>query len=69
MNSELLVGKPIQPSLQEQLEVLLQASLPLLGQRIVWYRMVDDNNENCGFAPYIFVGDRCLIVVAKQWDL
>ena len=69
MNNQLLVGKPIESWQQEQLEVLLKAIAPLLDQRIILDHMVDDNNHNCDFAPYIFIGDRCLIVVAKQWEL
>jgi hypothetical protein len=38
-------------------------------QNISMYCMTEDNNENTSFAPYFFVGDRCLVIIAKRWIL
>lgn len=40
-----------------------------LGNEITLYNITDDNNENCGFAPFIFAGNEFLIVAAKRWGL
>ena len=58
----------------EQLEQFIAAIRPELFyskiDKIMMYCMVNDNDENCSFAPYIFVGrNGCLLVVARKWVL
>lgn len=58
----------------EQVERFISAIIPELftdaSDKIMLYCMVDDKNENCGFAPYIFVGEgRCFLLVARGWEL
>jgi hypothetical protein len=31
--------------------------------------MIDDNNENCDFAPYFFIEKALVVMVARQWQL
>jgi hypothetical protein len=38
-------------------------------RNISMYCTTEDNNENTSFAPYFFVGDKCLVIVAKRWIL
>lgn len=38
-------------------------------QKVSLYCIVDDSNENTGFAPYIIVGGTCLLVIGQKWDL
>lgn len=47
----------------------LKLMKPWLGEEIMFYKMEDDDDSNCGFAPYLFVGDRCLVLVARRWQL
>ena len=57
----------------EKVERFISAIRPELfrdaSDKIMLYCMVDDGNENCGFAPYIFVGKGCFLVVAQGWEL
>lgn len=39
-----------------------------LGEEIIAYKFDDDDNENCAFAPYIFEGERCIILVVRYWS-
>jgi hypothetical protein len=39
-----------------------------LGDEIIAYKLDDDNDSNCAFAPYIFEGERCLILVIRYWS-
>jgi hypothetical protein len=54
---------------EEILDVWLESLQPFLGEELVFYKMEDDNNENCGFAQYIFDGDSCIVLVVKCWVL
>ena len=54
---------------EEALNIWLKSVQPWLGEEIIFYKMEDDNDSNCGFAPYLFMGDRCLILVARCWQL
>lgn len=54
---------------EEILDMWLKSVQPYLGEEVLFYKMEDDNNSNCGFAPYLFVGDRCLILVVRCWQL
>jgi hypothetical protein len=38
-------------------------------RHISMYCTTEDNNENTSFAPYFFIGDSCLVIVAKRWIL
>lgn len=49
---------------EETLDAWLRAIQPQIGEEITCYPLEDENNENCAFYPIIFVGDRCLILVA-----
>jgi hypothetical protein len=39
-----------------------------LGEEIIAYKFDDDDNSNCAFAPYIFEGERCIILVIRYWS-
>jgi hypothetical protein len=39
-----------------------------LGEEIIAYKFDDDNNSNCAFAPYLFEGERCIILLIRYWD-
>jgi hypothetical protein len=39
-----------------------------LGEEIIAYKFDDDNDSNCAFAPYIFEGERCIILLIRYWD-
>lgn len=39
-----------------------------LGEEIIAYKFDDDNDSNCAFAPYIFEGERCIILVIRYWS-
>ncbi|MEH2318756.1 hypothetical protein [Nostoc sp.] len=54
---------------EESLTIWRKSVQPCLGEKIIFYKMEDDDNSNWGFAPYLFIGDRCLIVVARCWQL
>lgn len=54
---------------EEAFDTWLNSIKPWLGEEIMFYKMEDDDDSNCGFAPYLFVGDRCLILVARRWQL
>lgn len=54
---------------EEALDIWLKSVQPWLGEEIIFYKMEDDNDSNCGFAPYLFVGDRCFVLVARCWEL
>lgn len=49
---------------EETLEAWLRAIQPQIGEEVIRYALEDENNENCAFYPIIFVGTRCLILVA-----
>ncbi|KGF71380.1 hypothetical protein DO97_21565 [Neosynechococcus sphagnicola sy1] len=49
---------------EETLKTWLGAIQSQIGDEITRYDLEDNNNENCAFYPIIFVGDRCLILVA-----
>lgn len=36
---------------------------------ISMYCTTEDNNENTSFAPYFFIGDTCVVIIAKRWIL
>jgi hypothetical protein len=36
---------------------------------ISMYCTTEDNNENTSFAPYFFIGDTCVVIIAKEWIL
>jgi hypothetical protein len=36
---------------------------------ISMYCTTEDNNENTSFAPYFFIGDTCVAIIAKEWIL
>ncbi|MGG6269432.1 hypothetical protein ACQ4M3_28285 [Leptolyngbya sp. AN03gr2] len=56
-------------SQQDELTVVLNAILPGLGNEAYQYCMVDDNNENCDFAPYFFIGKTLVVMIARKWEL
>jgi hypothetical protein len=39
-----------------------------LGEEIIAYKFDDDDDSNCAFAPYIFEGERCVILVIRYWS-
>jgi hypothetical protein len=39
-----------------------------LGEEIIAYKFDDDNDSNCAFAPYLFEGERCIILLIRYWD-
>jgi hypothetical protein len=39
-----------------------------LGDEIIAYKFDDDDDSNCAFAPYIFEGERCIILVIRYWE-
>jgi hypothetical protein len=39
-----------------------------LGEEIIAYKFDDDDDSNCAFAPYIFEGERCIILVVRYWS-
>lgn len=39
-----------------------------LGEEIIAYKFDDDDDSNCAFAPYIFEGERCLILAVRYWS-
>lgn len=49
---------------EEILDAWLRAIQPQIGEEIIRYALEDENNENCAFYPIVFVGTRCLILVA-----
>ncbi len=38
-----------------------------LGEEIIAYKFDDDDDSNCAFAPYIFEGKRCIILLIRYW--
>ncbi|MEH1940809.1 MAG: hypothetical protein V7L01_11395 [Nostoc sp.] len=54
---------------EEALNIWLKSVQSWLGEGIIFYKMENDDDSNCGFAPYLFMGDRCLILVARCWQL
>jgi hypothetical protein len=40
-----------------------------LGEEIIAYKFDDDDNSNCAFAPYIFEGERCIVLIVRYWEL
>lgn len=54
---------------EEAFDRWLKSIKPWLGEEIIFYKMEDDSDSNCGFAPYLFVGDRCLLLVVRLWEL
>jgi hypothetical protein len=54
---------------EDTLNTWLRAIHPQIGEEIKCYDLEDNNNENCAFYPIIFVGARCLILVAWRVGL
>jgi hypothetical protein len=59
---------------EQILEDLLDfLQVPMFGEdphhEISMYCLTDDSNENTPFAPYVFVGKFCLLVVLREWIL
>ncbi len=38
-----------------------------IGDEIILYRFEDDGRDSPGFVPYIFEGERCLIIAVRYW--
>ena len=49
---------------EETLDTWFRSIQPQIGEESTRYALEDENNENCAFYPIIFVGTRCLILVA-----
>ena len=73
---KLSVGYWIEEWVTEQclsFELFLEGIAPRLfrskDMKVSLYRFVDDLNANTDFAPYIVMGDTCLLVLAERWEL
>lgn len=64
-----LLGDPKNRIQQQKLGVFLRDMLPHLGEKIFKYCTVDSGNENCDFAPYFFIGNTRIIMIARKWEL
>jgi len=50
-------------------EILNSKLFSSSNRNISMYCITEDNNENTSFAPYFFVGDSCVAIIAKRWIL
>lgn len=53
---------------EELLNTWLGSLKSELGEEIIAYKFDDDDDSNCAFAPYIFEGERCLILAVRYWS-
>jgi hypothetical protein len=65
--------EPQSPDRRDKVARLVEILSPRLfsdsKRHISMYCTTEDNNENTSFAPYFFIGDSCLVIVAKRWIL
>ncbi|MGV0106702.1 hypothetical protein NSTCB13_05534 [Nostoc sp. DSM 114160] len=58
---------------EPNLEIFLKRIIPKMfgqpNQNISFYCLVNDENENTDFAPYIFIGNSCILTIARRWIL
>lgn len=54
-------------------EVFLKTIIPKMfrfpNEKISFYCLVNDENENTELAPYIFIGSNCILTIARRWIL
>jgi len=50
-------------------ETIIQRLFPKSNHQITFYSLVNDWNENTAFAPYILIGDSCILTLAERWVL
>jgi hypothetical protein len=53
---------------QSNLDTVWKAISSALGKEVYKYRMAD-NSGDCDFSPYFFIGERIMIMIARQWEL
>ncbi|MEH2285620.1 MAG: hypothetical protein V7K90_30630 [Nostoc sp.] len=56
-----------EPDLEIFFETIIQRLFPKSNHEITFYSLVNDMNENTAFAPYILIGDSCILTIAKRW--
>jgi hypothetical protein len=65
--------EPLNPDRREKVSKLIGILSPHLftdsKPHISMYCTTEDNNENTSFAPYFFIGDRGVVIIAKRWIL
>ncbi|GAB1537542.1 hypothetical protein NUACC21_01870 [Scytonema sp. NUACC21] len=57
------------PNFQEFLKIIINKMFGSPNQNISFYCLVNDENENTDFAPYIFIGNSCILTIARRWIL
>ncbi|RUT03831.1 hypothetical protein DSM106972_047450 [Dulcicalothrix desertica PCC 7102] len=50
-------------------DTIIQRLFPNSNHQITFYSLVDDGNSNTAFAPYILIGDSCILTIAQRWVL
>ena len=51
-----------------RLNIVWGAISSALGKEVHRYRMADSSGD-CDFSPYFFIGERIIVMVARQWEL
>jgi hypothetical protein len=65
---ENLLVDPQDSSQQISLDTVWRAIASALGKEVYKYRMAD-NSGDCDFSPYFFIGERIIVMIARQWEL
>jgi hypothetical protein len=65
---ENLLVDPQDVSQLSSLGVVWDAISSALGKEVYKYRMAD-NSGDCDFSPYFFIGERTIVMIARQWEL
>jgi hypothetical protein len=58
-----------QPDFEVFFETIIKRLFLKSNYEITFYSLVNDLNENTAFAPYILIGDRCILTIVKRWVL
>ncbi|MEH2209715.1 hypothetical protein [Nostoc sp.] len=58
-----------EPDFKIFFETIIQRMFHKSNHEITFYSLVNDRNENTAFAPYILIGDSCILTIAKRWVL
>ncbi|MEH1906356.1 MAG: hypothetical protein V7L05_09835 [Nostoc sp.] len=58
-----------EPDFKIFFETIIQKLFLKSNHEITFYSLVNDMNENTAFAPYILIGDSCILTIAKRWVL
>nr|MDZ8005229.1 hypothetical protein [Nostoc sp. DedSLP05]MDZ8102507.1 hypothetical protein [Nostoc sp. DedSLP01] len=51
------------------LETIIKRLFHKSNYEITFYSLLNDWNENTAFAPYILIGDSCVLTIVKKWVL